>query len=1043
MEKSLKRSDAEHEKYLSIIEYSPVSLWAEDISRLRAKLAEMRTVAGFSLRSHMNEHPEFVQEAFKLIQVIDVNQASLRLFEADRKEQLIGPLDRVLDDVSRGAAVETILAIDDGRTDIEVESSAVTLKGKKLALLAKSHIPPADAAYPSMLVSLIDITARKEAEERERRSASILHSIIDSSPDSIFVKDRSLRMVLCNTALAHAIGKEPEDTYGKTDVENGWSVDLVKGNPQKGIVGWEKDDLAVLSGVTVQVAAEPTDFDKGIRYFQTAKFPFRDRDGSVIGLIGIGRDVTERLQAETDLRHAKELAENLIDTARAIIVGLDGDGRVTIFNKAAEEITGYMRAEMVGRSWFETVVPKARYPQVWEKFERLTDKADVGSFENPILTKSGEERYVAWNNSQILEDGRVTGTLSYGLDVTDSRRIQQELAWERSLFSMLMENLPDYIYFKDTASRFIRTSRSHARALGLKDPAEAEGKTDADFYGADHALKALEDERRILSTGEPLLGIEERENYPDRPDTWAITSKMPLRNAAGVIVGTFGITHDITIRKRIEQELTWERFLFSTLMDNVPDYIYFKDLSSRFIRTTRSHANILGLTDPAEAVGKTDADFYGAESARKSLADEQRVLETGMPQMEIEEQETYPGRMDTWAITSKLPLRDAAGHLIGTFGITHDITKRKLLEVKNQQLATLVESADDAIVGLDLDRRITVWNSGAERLYGYTAAEMLGTATSVLIPAELEEEAKLMRERVTGEEQITHYETSRLKKDGSRIIVSLTLSGIRDEKGDIIGMASVARDVTEQKAIEAQLYRAQRLESLATLAAGVAHQFNNINTVVGGYLQMMQMEKKLPARMADYVAAARTGLQRAIDITDRLLALTVSAPGSADTVRLDELARAVAESHEQRIGAENVRLVMNLAETPPIRGDESRLRFVLSSLLGNALDALLDRPVRMVRIRTACAKDTAYFEIEDSGCGIPELDMPRIFSPFYSAKGEWAPTGSPQARLKGVGLSLAISSTTISEYGGRIDVQSTSGAGSTFRVVMPLSRPGS
>ena len=124
-----------------------------------------------------------------------------------------------------------------------------------------------------------------------------------------------------------------------------------------------------------------------------------------------------------------------------------------------------------------------------------------------------------------------------------------------------------------------------------------------------------------------------------------------------------------------------------------------------------------------------------------------------------------------------------------------------------------------------------------------------------------------------------------------------------------------------------------------------------------------------------------------------------------------------------------------------------RLKFVLSSLIVNALDSLLDRPVRTVNIRTGSTKDAAWFEVEDSGCGIPKEDLPRIFSPFFSAKGDWAPHGSPQARLKGVGLSLAISSSTVSEYGGRIEVQSTKGAGSTFRVILPLAaerrnRPG-
>jgi C4-dicarboxylate-specific signal transduction histidine kinase len=188
-----------------------------------------------------------------------------------------------------------------------------------------------------------------------------------------------------------------------------------------------------------------------------------------------------------------------------------------------------------------------------------------------------------------------------------------------------------------------------------------------------------------------------------------------------------------------------------------------------------------------------------------------------------------------------------------------------------------------------------------------------------------------------------------------------------------------------------------------------------------------------------YVEAANASVQKAVDITDRLLALTEPG-GSSHTLRLDALARTLLPLHEKRIEEEKVRLVLDLVETPLVQGDEVRLKFVLSSLIGNALDSLLDRPVRRLSVRTGSTKDAAWIEVEDSGCSIPEEDLPRIFSPFFSAKGVWAPPGSSQARPKGVGLSLAISSTTVSEYGGRIDVQSTKGAGSTFRVVIPFAR---
>jgi PAS domain S-box-containing protein len=771
------------EKYLSIIEYSPVPLWAEDISKLRSRLDELRAGGNFNLRNHLSAHPEFVQEAAALIDVTDVNEASLRLFEADRKEQLRGPLNIVLDAVSRAGLAETLLAIDEGRSDIESESSAVTLGGKKLALIVKTHIPAADAVFPFMLMSLVDITARKQAEERERQSANIIQSIIDSAPDAIFVKDRSLRMVLCNSVHSRSIGKKPKDTYGKTDIENGWSAELVTGNPEKGIEGWEKDDLAVLSGRTIQKAGVPQNVGNEIRYFDTVKMPLRDQDGAVMGVIGIG------------------------------------------------------------------------------------------------------------------------------FDVTDRRRIEEDLAWERSLFAMLMKNLPDRIYFKDAESRFIRVSQSQAQAFGLRDPSQAIGKTDADFFGADHAQKALEDEQKVIESGTALLNMEERVTYPDQ--------------------------------------------------------------------------------------------------------------------------------LDSWFLTTKLPLRAPSGDITGTFGISHDITARKQLEAKNQRLATLVESADDAIVGTDVERRITVWNKGAERIYGYSAEEMIGNPISPLIPPEYEDETRLIRERVMRGEQNVRFETARLRKDGSRIAVSMTLSAICDAGGRIVGLASTARDVTAQKALEAQLNRAQRLESLATLAGGIAHQFNNINTALKGYLELIKSEKALPARLASYVAAADAGVQRAVDITDRLLALTEPAGGPSNSLRLDLFAQNVLALLAKRIEKEKVHLVLNLAEAPPVRGDESRLKFVLSSIIVNALDSLLDRPVRTVNVRTGSTKDSVFFEVEDSGCGIPEKDLPRIFSPFFTMKGEWAPPGSPQAKLRGVGLSLAISNTTVTEYGGRIEVRSTEGAGSMFRVVLP------
>ncbi|HTZ50173.1 MAG TPA: PAS domain-containing protein [Spirochaetia bacterium] len=903
---------AEPGRFREIFEHAAVSLWEEDISRLRARLEEMAR-AGIDLRGHLQSHPEFAQEALGLIEVTDVNEAAVRLVGADRRESLLGPMRFPLTESARDAIGETVLAISEGRTELESESVMTRPSGESVALIGRTYIPPRGSEYDRMVVTFIDITARKEAERREKETARLLRTIIDSSPDTIFVKDRDLRMVLCNAPLAGATGRTPEETYGKTDVENGWNPELVKGNPEKGIPGWEKDDLAVLGGATIHVE-EVTEVMGERRWWDTLKFPLRDAQGAVVGLVGRGRDVTE------------------------------------------------------------------------------------------------------------------------------ARRAQEQLATERNYLTVLLENVPDRIYFKDLESRFILASRSHAVERGLTHPSEEVGRTDADYTTPEHASRAREEEIEIIRTGRATVNLEERVTYLDgRPEAWFETTKMPLKDREGRVIGTFGISHEITRRREAEKALARERRLLDLMMDNLPDYMYLKDRESRFIRTSRSHARALGLRDPSDVVGKTDFDFYGKDTARRAFEDEQQIMRTGLPLVDFEERESYPDRPDTWVITTKMPYTDENGQVAGTFGISHDITHRKQLQERNQQLAALVDSSDDAIVGIGVDRRITVWNRGAERIYGYTAMEMLGTSTTVLIPEELEEEARMIRERIARGETVEHFETTRLRKDGKRITISLSQSAIRDETNRLIGMASVARDVTSQKVVQAQLARMQRLESLATLAGGVAHQFNNIHTIVLGYMDLVRHDRELPPRLAGFMTAAVSAVQRAGEITDRLQSMTQPAGDPAATVRLDDLARGVLPAFEARIAADQVRLILDLSSVPPASGEADRVRLACQSLVSNALDSLLGRPVRVVTVRTGSADRTTFFEVEDTGCGIPSEDLPRLFSPFFSRKGEWAPAGSPQSAVRGLGLSLAISAAMVSDYGGRIEVHSTEGAGSVFRIVLPAA----
>ena len=370
------------------------------------------------------------------------------------------------------------------------------------------------------------------------------------------------------------------------------------------------------------------------------------------------------------------------------------DGMYISINDGFTRILGYTEEDAIGRTSLDMniwVNPEERINLV----NTLMAKGEIKNFETKFLSKDGNIVNGIMSSSLIDLDG-VPHILSIIKDITSHKRAEEALAKEQFLINALMNNLSDYVYFKDRDSRFFRINKSHALSFGLDDPALAEGKTDFDFFTREHAQQAFEDEQTIIRTGQ-LLNIEEKETHPNRPDTWVSTIKLPLTDNNGNIIGTFGISRDVTKRKQAEDELAHEQYLMRTLMDNLPDHIYFKDHESHFLRINKALAQFLGLNDPVQAIKKTDFDFFTGEHAQQAYEDEQKIIRTGQL-LSTEEKETHYDRPDTWVSTIKLPLSDKDGNIIGTFGISRDITKNKLAEeeikLKNELLQIINSEKD-------------------------------------------------------------------------------------------------------------------------------------------------------------------------------------------------------------------------------------------------------------------------------------------------------------------------------------------------------------
>ncbi len=292
--------------------------------------------------------------------------------------------------------------------------------------------------------------------------------------------------------------------------------------------------------------------------------------------------------------------------------------------------------------------------------------------------------------------GDVVGIQVMFWDVSSQKDAEHQVEFEKFLLATLLDTVPDSVYFKDADSRFIRISRSCGDKFGLDDPNDAIGKSDADFFSSEHAQKALADERQIMETGEPILAEIEQETYEGDRITWCSTTKVPLRDKSGKVMGTFGISRDVTEQIQAEQELARERDLLKTIIDNVPDLIYVKDRAGRFVTANAALINLLQLSGPEELVGKTDYDFSPPELACNYVADDQNVMRSGEPLLDREESHQADDGTPIWLLTTKVPLFDNEGEVVGVVGIGHDITARKIADLEVVAARDIANKANQA-----------------------------------------------------------------------------------------------------------------------------------------------------------------------------------------------------------------------------------------------------------------------------------------------------------------------------------------------------------
>ena len=360
-----------------------------------------------------------------------------------------------------------------------------------------------------------------------------------------------------------------------------------------------------------------------------------------------------------------------------------------------------------------------------------------------------------------------------------------------------------------------------------------------------------------------------------------------------------------------------------------------------------------------------------------------------------------------------VPVIDPRRGPIGCVLAIEDLGNRRHNEKERARLAAIVDSSEDAIIAKNMDSIITDWNSAAEKLLGYSAEEIVGQSVLRIIPPELHFEEPGIIGRLRRGERIEHYETRRLRKDGSLIDVALTVSPILDAHGRVIGGSKILRDIRDRKTAEAALVEKERFLAAGRLAATLAHEVNNPLESITNLAYLLSRNSSLDAEARSYAELLLREVQRAGEITRQTLSYYRQSklPGDID---LEQVIEHVFKGKHKKLSEKSINFDISFVDVPHIQGFAGEIRQVFDNLIENAIDAVPSNGRVSVHGRRE-GKNTVV-SVRDNGLGIPAETASKIFEPFFTTKLD-----------KGSGLGLWVTRAIVEKHGGKITVESQQG----------------
>ncbi len=780
--------------------------------------------------------------------------------------------------------------------------------------------------------------------------------------------------------------------------------------------------------------------------------------GLIVGLFYWNRTLRQAVHKRTadlessqeDLRQSEARYRGLVENANSIILRMDSMGRIAFLNEFAQEFFGYRLEEVIGESVIGVIVPEED-----SAGRNLRDMiADIGrqpdlyiTNENENMRRDGTRVWISWTNRPLYNaEGEVREILCVGNDISDLKRTEEALRRERERLELVIKGsqLGAWEWNVQTNASVFHPIWASLLGYTIEELEPQSNETWVQLVHPDDRDRAIAVLARYIEGKTAEYDNEFRMRHKDGHWVWILSRGRILnRDTEGRPLLMFGTHTDISGMKRAEEELQATGRLLSLFIKHSPIYAYVKEVrpnESRNLFASDNFQEMIGVSAD-EMIGKSMRELFPPEFADKITADDWLVVSQGLI---VHQEEELGGRHYT---TIKFPIQLEERHLLA--GYTIDITERKRAEEelrrRENQLQKILEILPIGLWFADREGNllrgnpmgVTIWGADPRvsiAEYGIFKAWRLPSRTPVA--ADDWALVRTIREGATIVDELLEIETF----DGRRKTILNYSTPVFDDAGNLDGAIVVNLDVSERQALEHQLIQAQKMDSIGRLAGGVAHDFNNMLSVILGHaelaMQMLDQDHPLHGRLHNIHEAA----SRSAALTQQLLAFARKQTVAPRVLDLNETVAGMLNMLKRLIG-ENIDLIWKpSADAGLVLIDPTQVDQILVNLFVNARDAIGDTGKVTIETGAAafdvayCARHTGFLPgeyvllaVSDNGCGMDAETQASLFEPFFTTK----------QMGQGTGLGLATVYGIVRQNDGFINVYSEPDQGTTFRIYLP------